>query len=329
MRALVAQLCEGGEGVRQFLGAGGREFSAGAGLNVQAQDRVELTPQAVRVGLMQNADGLGDVQVVVDGLCNRLARRRVLLVAQGVAALAHARPEFVDLAQRLGGRAEAVIGEGQFGAIVGGQAEIAIGEGVEAVVHQFLHGQEVAAGLGHLFGGVAARDGTRGESQKRAVDPEPGEDVTRRALGLGDLVGVVDRDVVNAAAVDVQRLAQIIHAHGGTFDVPAGVADAPGRLPLHDVGRLVGEPQNEVGGVALAGVHVDIVPRPFLLRAEIQAGQLAVVGVAGRIEVDALGGLIGKSLSLKSLWISEIICATCSVARGATSGLMMFRRAQS
>ena len=64
------------------------------------------------------------------------------------------------------------------------------------------------------------------------VEPLGAPGVSQVALALGDLVGVVGEGVVDAAAVDVQPLAQIFHGDAGALDVPAGIAHAPGGVPL-------------------------------------------------------------------------------------------------
>ena len=51
------------------------------------------------------------------------------------------------------------------------------------------------------------------------------------AAALGDLVLVVREDQVEAAAVDVDRLAEMRLDHRRAFDVPAGPAPAPGASP--------------------------------------------------------------------------------------------------
>ena len=76
---------------------------------------------------------------------------------------------------------------------------------------------------------------------------------------LRDLIGVVREGVVDAAAVDVQILAEVLHRDAGALDVPAGVADAPRGIPLE---RLILElrlrkPQDEVVLVALVAVLLD------------------------------------------------------------------------
>jgi len=45
--------------------------------------------------------------------------------------------------------------------------------------------------------------------------------------------GVVDVDVVDPAAVDVELLAEKLHAHGRALDVPAGKTRSPRGIPLH------------------------------------------------------------------------------------------------
>ena len=61
---------------------------------------------------------------------------------------------------------------------------------------------------------------------------------------------------IDAAAVNVQRFAQILHGHGGAFDVPAGTPRPDRRLPemLAGLGRF---PQGEIARVVLViAVHV-------------------------------------------------------------------------
>ena len=49
----------------------------------------------------------------------------------------------------------------------------------------------------------------------------------KTSFALGNLVGVMDRDVIDSACVDVDVLAEVFHAHGRTFDVPARIAPSP------------------------------------------------------------------------------------------------------
>src|SRR3546814_12349769 len=65
--------------------------------------------------------------------------------------------------------------------------------------------------------------------------------------------------VVDAAGVDVERKAEERLRHHRAFEVPAGRAAAPGRIPFH-LSRLAWRglaPDREVGGVALALHRVD------------------------------------------------------------------------
>jgi len=43
-----------------------------------------------------------------------------------------------------------------------------------------------------------------------------------RRFGLGDFVVVVNRNVVNAAGVNIKRLAEVFSGHSGTLNMPAG-----------------------------------------------------------------------------------------------------------
>ena len=67
---------------------------------------------------------------------------------------------------------------------------------------------------------------------------------------------MVGEGVVDAAAVYVEVLTQMLHGNSGALNVPAGISDAPGRVPFQ---RLIlelrlGEPENEVVLVAFVGV---------------------------------------------------------------------------
>ena len=77
--------------------------------------------------------------------------------------------------------------------------------------------------------------------------------VTEVAFALGDFVGVVGEGVVDAAAVQVQILAVVLHGDAGALNVPAGIADAPGRVPFERLILELGlcKPQDEVVLVAL------------------------------------------------------------------------------
>jgi hypothetical protein len=76
------------------------------------------------------------------------------------------------------------------------------------------------------------------------------------AAGLGDLVLVVGELEVEAAAVDVEGGAEKLVRHGGAFDVPAGAAAAPGRVPAGG-GLVGGLPEDEVERVLLEGGDLD------------------------------------------------------------------------
>src|SRR3546814_9355559 len=77
-----------------------------------------------------------------------------------------------------------------------------------------------------------------------------------RAAVLGDLILMMRKDEVEAAGVDVDRLAQMRLDHRRAFDVPAGAAPAPGRIPADHL-RLRRLPQHEVGRVPLVAGDLD------------------------------------------------------------------------
>ena len=90
------------------------------------------------------------------------------------------------------------------------------------------------------------------------MHPEIGQVRAKAGLGLGDLVGVVDGDMVFAAAVDIEEIAEIFRRHGRAFDMPAGETLSPRAVPFHLAlfVRRAEFPQGKVGGVAFF-THID------------------------------------------------------------------------
>ena len=117
---------------------------------------------------------------------------------------------------------------------------------------------------------------------------------------MGDFIGMVDIDMVGAAAVDIELIAQKFHAHGRTFDMPARKPDPPGRVPLHLAPHIFGRklPQGKIGGIAFFRVFLH--PRAFLQGLDILMGKLGVVGKLRGVEINPVTGLVGVSFFFQS-----------------------------
>jgi hypothetical protein len=148
-----------------------------------------------------------------------------------------------------------------------------------------VHEQHVALALGDL---LAA------DVEELVVHPHRHPRVhVEGALGLGHLVGVVHPHVVDAAGVDVEALAEVLHRHRRALDVPAGEPHAPRGVPLLQP-RAAGRaelPQGEVGRVALVR-HV-LHPPGGLQVVEVEVGELGVAREGGHVEVDAVVDHVG------------------------------------
>ena len=107
-------------------------------------------------------------------------------------------------------------------------------------------------------------------------------------------------DVVHATGVDVQLRPQILHGHGGAFDMPAGIAITPGAAPLEGATWLGRFPEREIPRVPFQGVNLDTNTLEEL--ALDVAGEPAVPGEAGDGEGNwiALGGA-GAFLTTSSI----------------------------
>ena len=143
--------------------------------------------------------------------------------------------------------------------------------------------QGVAERLAHLLAG----GGDPG-----VVHPVRRERVPGRA-GLGLLVLVVREAQVDAAAVDVERGAEVLLRHRGALDVPAGTARAPRRRPGGG-GRLglllPALPEREVARVALAA-RVGVAGRLHVV--DLLVRELAVLRPRAHVEVDVAGAVLG------------------------------------
>ena len=147
------------------------------------------------------------------------------------------------------------------------------------------------------------------------MDPDRGRWPAHQRRRLRDLVLVVREDVVDAAGMDVEPLAEVFEGHRRALDVPAREALAPAGRPLERALLAGGLPQREVGGVALVVLDVaggpvarpEIIERvarqlPVALERRDRVVEVVVVGAVGvaRIleplgEVEHLGDVLGRA----------------------------------
>src|SRR5262249_3631960 len=82
--------------------------------------------------------------------------------------------------------------------------------------------KEIAFRFGHLFAF---------DKQMLPVNPKPHELPARDGLALCNFIFVMRENVVDAAAMNIQRFTEMFHRHGGTFQVPSGASLAKGCVP--------------------------------------------------------------------------------------------------
>ena len=113
-------------------------------------------------------------------------------------------------------------------------------------------------------------------------------------LALGNLGLVVGKNVVHAAAMDVDGLAEHPCRHGAALDVPAGTTLSPRALPTN--GSIFSDPclpEGKVGdGFLVVLVAGNPLARPLTFK--IHMGELSILGKGGDAEVHGpILGLIG------------------------------------
>ena len=135
---------------------------------------------------------------------------------------------------------------------MGLHAEESVNERVVALFLKERYGEKLALRFRHL---------TRISVKMMNVEPVLAPLVTKGSLGLGNLVGVVGELVINSSAVNITILAEVLACNAGALDVPAGIADAPRRIPLKllIVKLRLGKPKNEVCLVALVIVLLNAI----------------------------------------------------------------------
>jgi len=191
--------------------------------------RKRLHPAFAHRGVGRSS--LRDLRPVTDALTEMIERLRSL--SKGAQGKLHPRPVMRE------------------------QALVAEGERVDIELDELVDGDGIARRFRHLH--------AVGE-QVLPMDPVRDRRVAVCALGLGDLVLVMRKDVVDTARVQIETLAKVFGAHRGTLDVPAGKTGAPRRIPGEGgTARLRLLPEREVGLIALVWIEfgVDTLPERF------------------------------------------------------------------
>ena len=84
-----------------------------------------------------------------------------------------------------------------------------------------------------------------------AVNPESRKRLAGDSFTLSNLVLVMGENIVDAAAMNIERVAEILHRHCGAFQMPAWTADAERRSPSRLLLVFRGFPQHEIVGLLL------------------------------------------------------------------------------
>src|SRR5687768_876663 len=131
--------------------------------------------------------------------------------------------------------------EVQLRAVGNGEQGVAKREGAVSHLLDLGEGEDVAQRLRHLL---------LIDVEVLAVEPVADERLSGRTLALRDLVLVVREDQVDCAGVNVEGLAEEVHRHRGTLEVPSGAAFADRSLPRW-FAFLLPLPEHEIPGALL------------------------------------------------------------------------------
>ena len=166
------------------------------------------------------------------------------------------------------------------------EAEKPVNEGIIALFLKHGYGENIALGFAHLALTVV---------EMLDVEPVTAPGMAERCFALGDLIGMVRKDIIDAAAVQITVLAEMLDADSGALDMPAGIADAPGTVPfqLLRIEFGLGEPEHEIRFISLIAVLLNIVTNADEQILRGMTGQSIVVFELRGIEIDVAACFIG------------------------------------
>src|SRR2546427_3556684 len=168
-------------------------------------------------------------------------------------------------------------------AIVRGQQEEAQGFRL-LFLQELAHDNLITLALRHLAGA---------DLHEAVVHPVARERLAGVGLRLGQLILMMRKLQIETAAVNVEGLAEELHAHGGGPDVPAPPAPSPRTGPLRLAG-FGGFPKGKIAGIALLVAYLNAGAGFQLLG--VAVAELAVVRFARHIEIDVAIGGVSKTL---------------------------------
>jgi hypothetical protein len=124
---------------------------------------------------------------------------------------------------------------------------------------------------------------------------------------------MMNSDVINAAAVDVERLTEQVFRHRRTLDVPARETAAPRGIPFHladGIGRRK-FPECKIRWVFFLAIELDAYAGLFI--ADSLAGKLAVAVEFGGIKINTVANAIGVAFVFqffyeRDLFLNVIRC---------------------
>src|SRR5678815_1620614 len=239
---------------------------------------------------------LGRIEIVVQAFFEVVARLRDNITNLGCVprrkrCIAKTEQEFLDAIQRTLLFLETCKREVQLLPILHRQQQITNRLSTEAFLQQISQRIEVAFGLRHLL--VL-------DKQMLCVDPKTRERFRSDAFTLGDFVFVMWKDQIHGAAVEIQRLAEVLHCHCGAFQVPARAARAERRFPARFLFVLRRFPENKIIRLFLV-VLIRIDASADFQFTTIQPGQAAVSRKARNAKVDGIALVIRVAAREKSL----------------------------
>ena len=138
---------------------------------------------------------------------------------------------------------------------------------------------------------------------------------SRSSFGLSYFIGMMYPYMVYTALVNIDLFSQILHTHGRTFDMPAGIASSPRRIP--DKGLIfklaLCKPKNKVMRIAFVFIYFDTGTGFKVFK--VYVCQLSVFGKGRNIIVEVSASHVGVPVRFYSFYkLYHFIYVLCSLA---------------
>ena len=118
--------------------------------------------------------------------------------------------------------------------------------------------------------------------------------MARKTLALGNLIFVMGKDIIHAAGMQIELLAEVFDGHGAALYMPAGETTPPRTIPGHFASLFCRFPQRKIFGIMAVGIYAFAYSCQHVFK--LITGEFAVARETFNVVVDIAIDFIGNTL---------------------------------